>query len=119
MSCHATAQAPAKSPILPMMLQPAPAPGSHEWMRWFRNVRCGERFDKGKPTSSTDFSLQLALSLQNFYDWHNQKNGLSAERYKRSAKKAKAPLEPFNPFIIRGETPDKDEYRISRDLPPK
>jgi hypothetical protein len=119
MSSHSTAQAPAKSPILPIMLQPKPAPGSDKWMRWFRNIGCGKRFDEDKPTSSTDFSLQLALSLQNFYDWHNQKNGRNAERYKHSATTAKAKLEPFNPFIIFGETPDKDEYQILRDAPPK
>jgi hypothetical protein len=28
-------------------------------------------------------------------------------------------LEPLNPFIIRGEKPEDDEYRVLRDIPPK
>jgi hypothetical protein len=103
-----------------MMLQTVPAPGSGEWMRWFRNVQCGKRFDEDKPTFSTDYSLQLAQSLQNFFEWHNQKNGKRADRYKRSSATARLKkLEHFSPFIIRGEKPEDDEYRILRDVPPK
>jgi hypothetical protein len=107
-------------PPLPTMMQPAPTPGSGEWMRWFRSVQCGKRFDEDKPTFSTDFSLQLAQSLQNFFERHNQKNGKRADRYKRSSAPAQLKkLEPFNPFIIRGEKPEDDQSRVLRDVPPK
>lgn len=90
MSCHMTAQAPAKSPMSPLFQAPdkVPAVGTKEWMRWFQNLNCGERFDAGKPTSSMDFSLQLAASLQNFYDWKNAGSKLVAARYKRRSAEA-------------------------------
>lgn len=86
MSCHMTAQAPVKSPSSPLFLPKAQQPvvGSKEWMRWFRNIKCGERFDADKPTSSTDFSLQLAASLQNFFNWRNAGSKLMADRYKQN-----------------------------------
>lgn len=71
-----------------MMLQPTLAPGSDKWMGWFRNIKCGDRFSTDKPTHSTDYLLQLAKSLQNSFDWHNQKNGRRAERYKRPSASA-------------------------------
>ena len=93
MSCHMTAQAPAKSPASPLF-QPKediPPVASKEWMRWFRNLNCGERFDNDKPTTSTDFSLQLAASLQNFYNWRNEGTKLVAARYKRNQARGVAP----------------------------
>lgn len=86
MSCHMTAQAPVKSPMSPLFQAPDKIPevGSKEWMRWFQNVKCGERFDNDKPTSSTDFSLQLAASLQNFYNWKDAGNKMVADRYKQN-----------------------------------
>ena len=88
MSCHMTAQAPAKSPMSPLFFPPAqvPAVASKEWMRWFQNMNCGERFDADKPTSSTDFSLQLAASLQNFFNWRNEGSKMLADRYKQNQK---------------------------------
>jgi hypothetical protein len=97
MSCHMTAQAPAKSPMSPLF-QPAaqiPQVGSAEWMRWFQNLKCGERFDANKPTSSTDFSLQLAASLQNFYNWRDQGTKKIAERYKRNQSRNEDPDREF------------------------
>jgi len=41
-----------------------PAPGSKDWMRWFRNIACKKPFDV--QGTSTDYSLQLAASIQNF-----------------------------------------------------
>lgn len=67
MSCHSTAQYPAISPIMPFMASidgKAPAPGSKEWMRWFRNIDCRRPFDP--QATSNDFSLQLTGSIQNF-----------------------------------------------------
>ena len=72
-----------------MFLAPAniPTVGSTEWMRWFPNLKCGGRFDSNLPTSSTDSSLQLAASLQNFYDWRNDGSKLVAGRYKQNQKR--------------------------------
>lgn len=67
MSCHSTAQFPRVSPIMPSMeiengknLTPA----DKKWMKWFRNVKCNTSFDQ--QAVSTDYSLQLAASIQNF-----------------------------------------------------
>jgi len=87
MSCHMTAQAPTRSPMSPLFFadrKMIPEVGSKDWMRWFQNLNCGERFDRDKPTSSTDFSLQLAASLQNFYTWRNEGSKINAERYQRN-----------------------------------
>jgi hypothetical protein len=55
MSCHSTAQWPA-APMLP---------GEHDdRMKWFRNLRGDQPFLPG--ATPLDFSLQIALSLQNF-----------------------------------------------------
>lgn len=67
MSCHSTAQFPAITPILPFMTskdgKPL-TPADKEWRRWFRDVRCATPFDQ--QATSTDYSLQLAASIQNF-----------------------------------------------------
>jgi hypothetical protein len=67
MSCHSTAQYPQISPILPFMAKENGkplSPGSEKWMNWFRNIQCNTPFDV--QATSTDFSLQLAASVQNF-----------------------------------------------------
>jgi hypothetical protein len=67
MSCHSTAQYPAISPILPFFAKQNGkplAPGSEKWMDWFRNIQCNTPFDP--QATSTDFSLQLSASIQNF-----------------------------------------------------
>lgn len=87
MSCHMTAEVPAKSPMSPLFFpnpDDVPAVGSEAWMRWFENLKCGDRFDANQPTFSTDFSLQLAASLQNFFNWRNEGSKLVAERYRRN-----------------------------------
>ena len=67
MSCHATAQFPAVSAIMPSFAKidgREPEPASPDWMRWFRNIPCTRPFDV--QASSMDYSLQLAGSVQNF-----------------------------------------------------
>jgi hypothetical protein len=66
-SCHATAQYPAISAIMPSMASKDGMPlqpGSAQWMRWFRDVPCATPFDP--QANSMDYSLQLAASVQNF-----------------------------------------------------
>ncbi len=107
------------SPLSPLFQENPPAPGEHEWMRWFKNYKCGDRFDPDKPTNSTDFCLQLALSLQNFYTWRNEGTKMLASRYKRSARRAKG--EDVKPPIykIRRIDEDIEEFKIQRDFPEK
>ena len=59
LSCHATAQFPASSAMVPPISLP-----EAEKLHWFRNLRFGEPFDAG--SQSLDFSLQLSVGLQNF-----------------------------------------------------
>ena len=53
-------------------------PGDAVWMRWFSNLAGGTPFDATDPVDpsrkpgSTDFSLQLAATLQNFSTWQLQ-----------------------------------------------
>src|ERR1022692_1517481 len=57
MSCHSTAQYPVQAAQNPDFLNRKVEHGSKDWMRWFRNLPCGEPFSE--KSNSTDFSLQL------------------------------------------------------------
>ncbi len=74
-SCHMGAQHPYDGHrISPLFVLGDPiAPGSPEWMKWYTNLRCMTPFDEG--TVSTDSSLQMAMSLQNFYEWKTNRGG--------------------------------------------
>jgi hypothetical protein len=63
LSCHATAQTPAVSPLIPPLSMP-----EAQRMRWFQNYLAGQSFDAG--STSTDYSLQLAFGIQNFRAEH-------------------------------------------------
>lgn len=79
MSCHLTAESPQLSPMNPTFQAPDKVPpvGSPAWMRWFQNLQAGTPFDKG--AQSTDYSLQLAGGLANFYDWKCNQGGVFAD----------------------------------------
>lgn len=86
MSCHSTAEYPVISNILPQFNTPPvpiPAQGtqaSATWMRWFRNVPCGDPFDK--QATSFDYSLQLVKSIQNYIEFASaQQKGIYHEDY--------------------------------------
>lgn len=82
-SCHSTAEYPQlalMSPLFNPDTAKANPPGSPGWMRWFRNLPCGTPFT-AEGTVSMDFSLQLAISLQNFYDWKAKQAGLFDSEY--------------------------------------
>jgi hypothetical protein len=125
MSCHMTAEYPAASPISPLFqaATQVPAPGSADWMRWFQNGKCGVPFDQG--AQSTDFSLQLADSIQNFRLWQAEEKslyGLAASAYSAArpappgAAAAQAPsLLPVSPFKVRIN--GREQYKILRDVP--
>ena len=76
MSCHLTGEHPQLSPMNPTFQAPDKVPpvGSKEWMRWFQNVPAGVPFDA--TAQSTDYSLQLAGGIANFYDWKCTEGGI-------------------------------------------
>jgi hypothetical protein len=78
MSCHSTAQYPVLRYQNPDFGKRKVKHGPGEWMRWFRNLKCGEPFSEN--SNSTDFSLQLALGIQNFHHWRDQQGGFSARK---------------------------------------
>jgi hypothetical protein len=74
MSCHSTAQYPVQAAANPEFLKSRKIKrGDDEWMRWFRNLECGKSFSEFAHT--TDFSLQLAYGIRNFYAWRSQQGG--------------------------------------------
>ena len=125
MSCHMTAEYPVLTPMSPLFQDPAqvPAPGSAEWMRWFQNMKCGVPFDQG--AQSTDFSLQLVDSIQNFRLWQAEEKslaGLSASAYGFGGAAppgvAAAPAArntPISPFKVRIN--GREQFKILRDVP--
>lgn len=79
LSCHMTAQSPSLAPMNPTFVAkgvPVPDKGSPEWMKWFANLPAGQPFSQG--AQSTDYSLQLAVGLANFYDWKCNESGVYA-----------------------------------------
>lgn len=72
MSCHTAAQFPAITPLVPPGatvtggFAPPPTAGTPEWMKYFINIPAATSADPR--AYSTDFSLQVAMSLQNFAD---------------------------------------------------
>jgi hypothetical protein len=66
MSCHGGgAETPVKSPLIP----PANLPDA-EKLSWFVNVKAGAAKDEG--SISLDYSLQMAVALQNWKRWSSQ-----------------------------------------------
>jgi hypothetical protein len=71
-ACHVAAQYPAITSLVPEgavpdgQKDPPKQGGTPEWMRWFQNIRCATSMDDR--AYSTDFSFQVAISLQNFFD---------------------------------------------------
>jgi hypothetical protein len=120
MSCHSTAQYPVVSALNPLFQEVSPPPGSKDWMFWFRNLKCGEPFnnDPANPTQSTDFSLQLADSVQNFRAWQAAAKGLSASEYharQPAAGLQASPLKQISPYKM--SIGGKEQYKIRRDQP--
>lgn len=72
LACHVAAQYPAVTSLVPPTAvpdgqkDPPKEGGTDEWMKWFQNLRCATPMDMR--TYSTDFSFQVAISLQNFFN---------------------------------------------------
>ena len=57
-----------------------PSIGGKEWMEWFQNIECATPMNP--EAYSTDFSLQIAISLENFFKVKNQQEqGIYAIEY--------------------------------------
>jgi hypothetical protein len=80
-SCHSTAQYPVQRQQNPDFGKRKVKHGPGEWMDWFRNLKCGKPFSEN--SNSTDFSLQLAMGIQNFHHWRDQQGGFSARAVER------------------------------------
>lgn len=108
-SCHMTAESPTLSPLNPSFQANPPPIGSPEWMRWFSNVACAHPFDA--QAKSTDYSLQLSISIENFLLWKTPaQSGLFAKDYAAgSSANARAAAEVV---------PASRHFPIVRDLPP-
>lgn len=72
MSCHSASEFPAITSLVPPNatvtsgFAPPPGAGDEAWMKYFQNVPAATSSDPR--AYSTDFSLQVAMSLQNFAD---------------------------------------------------
>lgn len=97
-SCHSTAQYPVVSAMNPEFTKTPPPRGSGEWMRWFRNIKCGQPFSEH--STSLDFSLQLAGGVKNFHDWSAGQGGFSG-RKEEALRDAKMKRDQFD--VKRGK----------------
>jgi hypothetical protein len=72
MGCHVAAQYPAVTSLVPPTAvpdgqkDPPEKGGTPEWMQWFQNLRCATPMNEH--TYSTDFSFQVAIALENFFN---------------------------------------------------
>jgi hypothetical protein len=73
LSCHATAQVPSISSIVPNTM-----PGDPRTMRWFRNIPAGGNFDAR--AIGTDYALQVAFGIQNYRLWKSSQGGVFAPK---------------------------------------
>lgn len=110
MSCHMTAENPQLSPMNPTFQAPDKVPpvGSPAWMRWFQNNMAGAPFDAG--AQSTDFSLQLAGALANFYEWKCDQGGVFVDD-KNACQQANA----MKPKMLKAVKPIQ-LFKIERDF---
>ena len=107
-----TAESPQVVPMNPTFQDPKDVPpvGSKAWMRWFQNEMAGVPFSPGQALS-TDYSLQLAAGIANFYDWKCNQGGVFADGVNACQQAGKAKLK----LLRKSATPPKKIYRIERD----
>jgi hypothetical protein len=108
------AEYPALSAMSPLFTANPPPVGSTAWMRWFQNEKCGMPFDA--KAKSTDFSLQLAISLQNFDAGYSNLGGIYAPQPKQPLTAIAPQATPGLP-IVDAMAPSK-AARAAKELPP-
>src|SRR5262245_17029579 len=73
LSCHMTAEVPARTSILP----PNPTPTEPDKpMPWFKNLPAGNSLDQR--SIGTDYNLQISNGIQSFQAWKQAKDGFVA-----------------------------------------
>ena len=92
MSCHATGEFPQIAPLVPKeafigdtlpngSLKYLTQTNNPAWKKYYQNLRCATAYS-GEEATSTDFSLQVSLALQYFWDWNNATlSGYYASQY--------------------------------------
>jgi hypothetical protein len=108
MSCHMTAESPQLSPMNPTFQSNPPPVGSPAWMRWFQNEMAGKPFDAG--AFSTDYSLQLAGGIANFYEWKCDQGGVFV-----GGGNACQQAKTLRLKLMKTSTPPPKVYKIERD----
>lgn len=110
MSCHMTAESPQLSPMNPTFQAPDKVPpvGSKEWMRWFQNEEAGVPFDA--MALSTDYSLQLAGGIANFYEWKCDQGGVFVDGGNACQQAKNLRLK-----LMKSATPPAKIFKVERD----
>jgi hypothetical protein len=115
LSCHSTAQAPAEAPLVPYLIQAKP--DSPEWMRWFRNIKSGEAFSPG--ARSLDYSLQLAVGVQNFEIWNEIRTSQGGAFNSPSDVNPARPQRRIYPVTRQGTEPSMPASVVQPSEPPE
>lgn len=108
-SCHMTAESPQVAIMNPLFQKNPPPVGSPDWMKWFQNIPAGHPFTPG--TKSTDFSLQMAGGLVNFYQWKCDMGGIYENGINACAKAAGLKLK----MLKSGDSTPQPMQRVIRD----
>jgi len=110
MSCHMTAESPQLAPMNPTFQAPDKVPpvGSKEWMRWFQNEEAGVPFSQG--ALSTDYSLQLAGGIANFYEWKCEQGGVFVDGPNACQQAKNMRLK-----LMKSSTPPAQIFKVLRD----
>jgi hypothetical protein len=85
-----------------------PPVGSKAWMRWFQNEEAGVPFDAA--ALSTDYSLQLAGGIANFYEWKCDQGGVFV-----NGGNACQQATNFRLKLMKSATPPAKVYKVERD----
>ncbi len=97
MSCHSTGEFPQIASLVPAQsfigttnkygaLDSLTETNAPAFKKYFSNIRCGTAYDP-KLATSTDFSLQVSLALQYFWQWRNSEiGGYYFSEYERVAR---------------------------------
>jgi hypothetical protein len=68
---------------------------------------------------STDFSLQLAISIQNYLKWRDEEIGIRTKNYEASLKKASRPTDVRFMEVVTQNGVPQEVSQILRDVPTK
>jgi hypothetical protein len=110
-----TAEYPALSAMSPLFTAKPPPVGSKDWMRWFQNEKCAVPFDA--KAKSSDFSLQLAISLQNFNAGYTNLAGIYATPPKPTPSKKIAPMAAGTDLQMKAMAPS-EAAKAAKEIEP-